>query len=70
MNITQVDGQIITEQLPPPTEADLQREYNYILAESLTGKLLEAGLINADEYEKIMDKNRRSFSPFLARIMP
>ena len=70
MNITQVDGQIITEQLPPPTEGDLQKEYNYILAESLTRKLLETGLISADEYEKIMDKNLRSFSPFLSRIMP
>ena len=51
-----------------PTDAELQNEYNYILAENLTKKLLEKGLISVDEFNKIMAKNRESFSPFFARI--
>ena len=30
---------------PRPTDAELQNEYNYILAENITKKLLEKGLI-------------------------
>ena len=51
-----------------PTDTELQREYNYILAEKLTKKLLEQGLISLGEFDKIMEKNRESFSPFFARI--
>lgn len=32
-----------------PTDAELQNEYNYILAENFTKKLLEKGLISVDE---------------------
>ena len=53
---------------PRPTDAELQNEYNYLLAENLTKKLLEKGLISVDEFNKIMEKNRRTFSPFFARI--
>lgn len=51
-----------------PTDAELQNEYNYILAENLTKKLLEKGLISVDEFDKIMEKNRRTFSPLFSRI--
>ena len=51
-----------------PTDAELQNEYNYILAENFTKKLLEKGLISVDEFNKIMEKNQRTFSPFFARI--
>ena len=53
---------------PRPTDAELQNEYNYILAENITKKLLEKGLVSVDEFNKIMEKNRRTFSPFSARI--
>lgn len=53
---------------PRPTDAELQNEYNYILAENITKKLLEKGLVSVDEFNKIMAKNRESFSPFFARI--
>ena len=53
---------------PRPTDAELQNEYNYTLAENFTKKLLEKGLISVDEFNKIMEKNRRTFSPFFARI--
>lgn len=51
-----------------PTDAELQNEYNYILAENFTKKLLEMGLVSEGEFNKIMAKNRESFSPFFARI--
>lgn len=51
-----------------PTDAELQNEYNYMLVENFTKKLLEKGLISVDEFNKIMEKNRRTFSPLFSRI--
>ena len=51
------------------TEASLNSEYEYLVAENLTKKLLEKGFINQSEFDKIMAKNRETFSPFLAEIM-
>ena len=53
---------------PRLSDAELQDEYNYILAENFTKKLLEMGLVSEGEFNKIMAKNRESFSPFFARI--
>ena len=55
---------------PKPTDEEMQNEYDYFLAEQLTKKLLDKGLITVDEFNRIMAKNRETFSPFLARIMP
>ena len=52
-----------------PTNEELQNEFDYILAEQLTGKLLDKGLISKDEYDQIMAINRHSFSPFIPQIM-
>ena len=62
------NGERYREAPPRPTDAELQNEYNYILAENITKKLLEKGLVSVDEFNKIMAKNRESFSPFFARI--
>ena len=51
-----------------PSDVELQNEYNYILAENFTKKLLEKGLVSEGEFNKIMAKNRESFSPFFACI--
>ena len=51
------------------TEAALQNEYDYLIADRLTKKLLEKGLISQDEYDKIMVKNRKTFPPLLAEIL-
>ena len=51
------------------TEAALQNEYDYLIADRLTKKLLEKGLISQDEYDKIMAKNRKTFPPLLAEIL-
>ena len=52
------------------TNEQLQREYQYFLAQSIVQKLLEKGMISSDEFDKITELNRKSFSPFLAAIMP
>jgi len=54
----------------PSPEEQMQNEYNYVLAQQITKRLLEAGLITKDEFNKITAKNRESFSPLLGRIMP
>ena len=52
-----------------PTDDELRREYNYLLAEELTKKLLERELITPDEFNKIMRKNAETFSPFISKII-
>ena len=48
----------------------LQSEFDYYMAQKLLKKLLEAALISEGELDKMTAKNRQSFSPYLARIMP
>jgi len=52
------------------TDEELQQEFNYIRAQKMTKKMLDKGLINAEEFNKIEEKNRQNFSPYLSRIMP
>ena len=51
------------------TQEQLQQEFHYILAEKITSKLLDAGLISEEEFELIMTENRRTFPTFLAAIL-
>jgi hypothetical protein len=51
------------------TKAVLQNEHDYLVAERLTKKLLEKGLLSQGEFDKIMVKNSQTFHPFLAEIM-
>ena len=52
------------------TDEELQREFDYYMAQKLLEKLREADLISEGELDKITVKNRQSFSSYLARIMP
>lgn len=52
------------------TNEDLQMEFDYFRAEKLLKAMLEKGIINAVEFNKITNLNRQAFSPFLAEIMP
>lgn len=52
------------------TTEQLQREFDYFRAERLLKTLLEKGLITPLEFNKITELNRKTFSPFLAEIMP
>lgn len=53
----------------PYSEEQLQNEFDFLMAEKLTQKMLEKGLISTVQYDKIMAENRRSFSPFLSEIL-
>lgn len=71
MQVTKiVNSEISYNDIPKPTNTEMQNEYNFILAKQMTRKLLDKGLISVDEFNKIMAKNRRSFSPYISRIMP
>ena len=52
------------------TEEEMQQEYGYILAQQMTRKLFEKGMISEEELHKITAKNRETFSPKMAAIMP
>lgn len=70
MQVTQIaGGEISYNDIPKPTDAEMQNEYNYILAEQMTRNLLDKGLISEEEFDKIMVKNRLSFSPFISKII-
>lgn len=70
MQVTQIPDGIMNTEVPKPTNEEMQNEYNYYLAEQLTKKLLDEGLISIDEFDKIMANNRQSLSPFISKIIP
>ena len=59
-----------TVERKPFMAEELQREFDYYMAQKLLKKLQEEDLISEGELNKITAKNRQSFSPYLARIMP
>jgi len=69
MQVTQMASGVLGKGASKPTNQDMQNEYSYFLAEQLTKKLLADELISMDEFEKIMEKNRQSFSPFILKII-
>ena len=48
---------------------DLLQEFNFLRAELFTRKLLSQGLISCDEFQLIMQENRRTFPTFLSSIL-
>jgi hypothetical protein len=52
------------------SEQQLQNEFSYIMSEKILNEMLDKGLINQLEFDKIIALNRETFSPFLAKIMP
>ena len=48
---------------------DLKQEFNFLRAEIFTRKLLSQGLISRDEFQLIMQENRRTFPTFLTSIL-
>ena len=72
MQVTKITGE---QQIPSPavkvyTTEELQREYDYYMAQKLLQSLFDAGLISAGEFNKITATNRQTFSPYLSEIMP
>ena len=52
------------------TNEQLASEYSYYIVQKILRKALSEKLITVDEFNKITEKNRLSFSPVLAEIMP
>lgn len=72
MQVTKIteEGQIPSRNSRTLTMEELQQEYDYYMAQKLLKKLREADLISEGEFNKITAKNRQSFSPYLAELMP
>ena len=72
MQVTKItEEQTLTNSVVKPvTEDSMEREFDYYVAQNLSQDMLEKGLISVDEFNKITQKNRQTFSPFLAEIMP
>lgn len=51
-------------------DEDPQRDFDYFVAQQLLKKLLDKGMITSGEFDKITEKNRQTFSPYLSEIMP
>ncbi len=52
------------------TEEKLQHEFDYFVAQQVLEKLFGMGNISVDVFNKITEKNRQTFSPYLSEIMP
>jgi len=52
------------------TEEQMRKDYYYCLAQKIIKTMLDKGLISDDEFNKITQKNRQTFSPYLAELMP
>lgn len=53
---------------PKMTEEELQKEYDFYMAEKLVDSMRTAGIISLEEYTKIREENRKLFSPYLAEL--
>ena len=51
-------------------QQDLINEINYYRAQKITEQLYAAGMISFDEYDKLTELNRRSFSPIFVELLP
>lgn len=52
------------------TEEQMRGDYKYCMAQKIIKEMLDKGLISVDEFNKISERNRQTFSPYLAEIMP
>lgn len=52
------------------TDTELQRDYDYFMAQRTAKAMLSDGLITLAEFNKLIQINRDIFSPMLAEIMP
>lgn len=51
------------------TPEAMQQDFEYMMAEKMSRKLYEKGLISIDELHKLSELNRQKFSPFYADLM-
>lgn len=60
----------ITDVKRTDPQEQLQREVDYVRSQQTLKSMLDCGLISLSEFNKITELNRKTFSPFLAEIMP
>lgn len=54
----------------PITDRAVQQDYDYFMAQKVAEQLLSDELISLSEFNKLIQINRDTFSPFWAEIMP
>ena len=52
------------------TPEEVQRDYDYFMAQKAVKLLLENKLISLSEFDKLTELNRKTFYPYLAELMP
>ena len=51
-------------------DEDIQRDFDYYMAQCVAEQLKNAGLISIDEFNKLTQLNRRTFLPMNVEILP
>lgn len=54
----------------PVAQEEIIQDVNYYQAQKAAQSMLDRGLISLDEFNKLTQINRNTFSPFLVEIMP
>lgn len=52
------------------TPEEVQRDYDYFMAQKAAELLLENKLISLSEFDKLTQINRETFYPYLVELMP
>lgn len=52
------------------TQDEIQRDFDYYMAQQIAEKLKSEGLISIDEFNKLTALNRRTFLPMNVEILP
>ena len=70
MEVQRIDNFKVPSAVPQEiTQDELQREFDYYKAQKVLETMFMFGMISVDEFHKISEQNRRTFSPFLSEIM-
>lgn len=64
---TEPDIQAILKQI---TQEEIQRDFDYYMAQRVAEQLKNARLISIDEFNKLTALNRRTFLPMNVEILP
>lgn len=54
----------------PVTQEEMQRDFDYYMAQRVAEQLKNSGLISIDEFNKLTQLNRRTFLPMNVEILP
>ena len=64
---TEPDIQAVSKQI---TQEEIQRDFDYYMAQRIAEKLKSDGLITVDEFNKLTALNRRTILPMNVEILP